>query len=219
MAKKICSISGCEKRIIARGFCTKHYQRFKAHGDPRKIIIRNKSECTIDDCSRPMAAKGLCTMHYQRMRSHGDPLLKSKSTPTFERYVEKFWSKVEKHPDACWSWKAYKNNDGYGLHAGTKAHRFSWKLHFGDIPDGQCVCHRCDNPECTNPDHLFLGTHQENMRDMAMKERGCKLSREDVKTIREIYRPGSGRVLADIFGVSQSMITGVASGKIRSDVT
>ncbi len=211
-----CSVDGCQKAHEARGFCSLHYQRFKVHGDINTLYPNAQQRCSFDGCEIKHTARGYCQKHYQRWKIYGDPSI---SWPDiYANQVARFWEKIEKK-DGCWRWLASTSGDGYGLHANTKAHRFSWRVHFGDIPDGLHVCHRCDNPWCTNPDHLFLGTHRDNMRDMANKERNCKLSREDVRTIREMYRPGQGSVLSSIFGVSQAMITSIASGKFRSDVT
>lgn len=86
----------------------------------------------------------------------------------------RFWAKVRKS-DGCWSWLATTDNDGYGkIKVSSKdglAHRFSWQLHFGPIPKGMRVLHTCDNPPCTNPKHLFLGTNQDNTRDAIAKGR------------------------------------------------
>ncbi len=86
---------------------------------------------------------------------------------------EKFFSRVQKTDD-CWIWLGSKNSEGYGkflFNEGQLAHRYSYLLHYGHLPscdaDGKklVVMHACDNPECTNPDHLVLGTHKENTRD------------------------------------------------------
>jgi hypothetical protein len=92
--------------------------------------------------------------------------------------ADRFWAKVEKMPDGCWVWQAARSVSGYGLLAPSggvrgdrRAHRVSWELHNGPIPAGLWVLHSCDNPPCVNPDHLFLGTRSDNMRDCASKGR------------------------------------------------
>lgn len=87
---------------------------------------------------------------------------------------ERFFINVNK-TDTCWIWMGAKNPQGYGsFYTGSRsvgAHRFSWELEKGEIPDGMFVCHMCDNPACVNPAHLWLGTHQQNMEDMKNKDR------------------------------------------------
>lgn len=87
--------------------------------------------------------------------------------------ADKFWSKVRKS-DACWEWSGSRNGQGYGLFWNGKrnigAHRFAWMLMHGD-PGQMNVCHKCDNPPCVRPDHLFLGTTADNVRDMWVKGR------------------------------------------------
>lgn len=91
--------------------------------------------------------------------------------------IDRFWAKVQVgHADECWPWLAYRNDDGYGMfryegeaHMG-RAHVAAWKITNVDT-GGLCVLHRCDNPPCCNPDHLFLGTQQDNIWDMHRKGR------------------------------------------------
>lgn len=93
---------------------------------------------------------------------------------------ERFWQFVVKVPDGCWQWTGSRLRDsrrvyGYGrIGSGAEilyAHRVSWEIHFGPVPEGSWVLHSCDNPECTRPDHLFLGDSGANVRDMWRKGR------------------------------------------------
>lgn len=100
---------------------------------------------------------------------------------------ERFWRYVQKG-DGCWLWIGAKLTTGYGvLNIGRKegvaaAHRLSWAIHFGVIPPGKFVCHHCDVRACVRPDHLFLGTSQDNVSDMVRKGRlGDTYSRRNAR--------------------------------------
>ena len=112
---------------------------------------------------------------------------------------QRFWQQVDKKQNnLCWNWIGYYNKNGYGkIKINRKmisTHRFCWKIHFGEISKDLCVLHTCDNPRCVNPNHLFLGTQQDNIKDMILKNRqyhpkgenNCKakLTSYQVKQIR-----------------------------------
>lgn len=93
--------------------------------------------------------------------------------------VARFWSKVDRShgPDACWNWTTSTFSSGYGQfkvgERNLRSHRVAWEMSHGSIPDGLSVLHHCDNRRCVNPAHLWLGTHKDNMRDMAQKSRAA----------------------------------------------
>jgi len=120
---------------------------------------------------------------------------------------ERFWNKIEYSAD-CWKWIGCIGTPGYGVlivrapktrkRILLHAHRISWFLHHHRDPKEMYVLHRCDNPSCVNPEHLFLGTHLDNIADMVKKGRAsrgadrptAKLSEQDVLTIRDQYSKG-----------------------------
>ena len=132
--------------------------------------------------------------------------------PAAEQYsdpVKAFNARHIPEPNSgCWLWEGSLSTTGYGrMTIGQKqiqAHRFSYQIHKGKIPHKMEVLHRCDNPPCVNPEHLRVGTHQDNMRDMYFKGRKGLLTPEQAAEIRE-----SGRKIAAIardYGVSVSTI-------------
>lgn len=151
---------------------------------------------------------------------------------------DRFWEKVEKsRPDACWRWTA--NTDGrYGTltvergKSPVKAHRLSWQLVNGPIPKGLAVLHKCDNPSCVNPQHLFLGTQTDNMRDASRKGRirtpglrgaahpNSKLTRDQAREIFLRARAGEvhGRIAAD-YGISRDNVCVIAKRRSWVEAT
>lgn len=131
------------------------------------------------------------------------------------------------HPSECWEWHGQVANTGYGRVSYGKsrrmlAHRASYQIHRGSIPNGMVVCHKCDNPICVNPDHLFLGTQTDNMADKQQKGRQAKgeksgpskLTRSQVKEIRAQYQRGALQEdLAAQFGVVRSHISQIVNRK------
>jgi hypothetical protein len=140
---------------------------------------------------------------------------------------ERFWEKVDKNISnvfyngtRCWEWVASCDREGYGMFwVGGKtvlSHRVSWKLVYGEVPNG-LVLHKCDNPSCVNPEHLFLGTRLDNMIDMVKKGRSssCMLTQEQVLWLKSQPKPEWGQVLstyrkwAKSLGVSYTAVANV----------
>ncbi len=128
----------------------------------------------------------------------------------------------------CWEWTGTKTTGGYGLFRCLRqdmpAHRFSWWMYHGPIPDGIYVLHHCSNPGCVNPEHLFLGTAKDRTRNMGKKGQGkhlkgadhnnAKLSKDDVDEIKKLVEAGyTGASIARQFNISASVISKIKTGK------
>jgi len=178
----ICTIPGCVATVKAKGLCRMHYLRVRRNGDTelRRQTVPAGGKCAVDGCEKPARGRGLCIMHYRREKRHGDPLhTTDRVTPTRERLL----AMVRIHEiTGCWEWAGHRNLKGYGSawdgKTMTRAHRVAYRVFVGAIPEGLFVLHRCDNPPCCNPEHLFLGTHLDNMEDMRNKGRSVKRPRQ-----------------------------------------
>jgi hypothetical protein len=174
------------------------------------------------------------------------PFIRPVRTAVSRRTTEaSFWSHVTKIPEGCWIWTGRsRDNHGYGqfVHQGQhwKAHRLSWTFTNGPIEKGLCVCHRCDTPECVRPDHLFLGTHRENMSDMRDKGRwtnhykgqwgayaprgerhwSTKLTEADIVTIRQRYAAGESlTTLSQAYKMTRTNASHIVRRKTWTHVT
>ncbi len=193
--------------------------------------------CSFGPCDRVVYKKGLCAPHYAQKYTKGKPL-KPLRKPLVGTPKERFWYKVDKNgPFAerlgsrCWVWTGPTTTganscSGYGVlaYGGSPSrqevtHRFSWRLHNGPIPEGLLVLHKCDNPPCCNPDHLYKGTYQDNADDRVRRGRqpqgeahsSSKLTETQVRAIRQDYTQGlhTYPTLALVYGVSASAIRSI----------
>lgn len=150
--------------------------------------------------------------------------------------VTRFWKYTVVAPDGCWQWTGARDSDGYGLlttrRSGSirhmRMHRLSWEIHHGPIPDGLFVLHRCDNPPCARPDHLFLGNNKENATDRHMKGRTigaakgernpmARLSDGAVDELRAAVASGiTYAKVGAMFGVTSGHVSDIINGKKRT---
>jgi hypothetical protein len=213
-AAKYCS-NGCRpQRKIDEDeceICGKRYTSYRSPGRPRSRF-----------CSKECKYKGKAWVDFEWKKLTEDQKL-AKTREIFESHV------IRK--DGCWHWNGDKDRAGYtrmwhGQY--SRGHRVSYLLFKGEIPEGYLVCHDCDNPICTNPKHLFVGTPKDNSADMVRKGRaarnhnpnigssnGCsKLDEKKVMKIKEMLRLGvTGSRLAREYGVNKTAIAKIKSGQ------
>lgn len=151
------------------------------------------------------------------------PLMTSNAIANYNQRVTK--------SSSCWEWSGTKDKWGYGRLSVSKnlkiaAHRFSYALHKGVDPAEFCICHRCDNPECTNPDHLFIATQKENSQDRNWKNRTrglvgesnhkAKLTFDDVEAILSACLLGieTNKQIAERYGIHHSTVSAIKLGKL-----
>jgi len=138
------------------------------------------------------------------------------------KYTLNFWSKVQKHKNCCWIWTGAKDKYGYGRfkfkEKKWRTHRVAYYLTYKD-PGSLCVLHKCDNPSCVRPDHLFLGTNKDNTQDCIKKgrfNRPTKLTPNQVRSIRELSQRGHLQTeIAIKYKISQSTVCDIINRKRR----
>lgn len=145
--------------------------------------------------------------------------------------IQRFNSKVKVMPNGCWEWQGSFSKDyGQMKAAGKmrKAHRIAYELHVGDISDGMCVCHTCDNPHCVNPAHLFVGTNADNLADRDSKGRQIrgesshlsKLEESDVREIRELRKGGLGiKEIAEMYNIKHPNVSAICLRRTWKHIT
>ena len=219
---------GCGQKTKIAPKTSRHHGWIK--GEPKRFINgHNARKYPIDTiklcacgCGATVKTRAgrFVTGHHNRLKN-GRPV------------AERFWENVAKTtPNECWLWMGATNRLGYGsMHVGSKknkamhnepAHRISYELHYHSLPRGMEVCHTCDNPRCVNPNHLFVGTHQDNVDDMVKKKRHtwgernpqAKITEEIVRQIRRLAADGElQKVIAARFGLTRTAVTLIVGRK------
>lgn len=204
--------------------------------------MENTTTCSIEGCEKTnILAKGWCNMHYKRWWRHGDPLAgvgrrcPDGATP-MERLKYVGWTerRVRDYLDTpCWEWRGLLDRAGYGrVYDGDRvqaAHRYSYMTRVGPITPEEFILHKCDNPPCMNPDHLFVGDDISNTADKMSKKRQAngelttlhKLSDRQVAEIRSSFtgRRGEQAALARKFKVSPGYISMLVRNLSRKEPT
>ena len=151
-------------------------------------------------------------------------------------FIERFDARFYKNKSGCWIWTPNPNRR-YGIvrykGKNEQAHRVAWIINYGDIPEGMNVCHKCDVTKCVNPDHLFLGTQKDNVRDMFNKGRdnispaekgekhhNAKLNEAFIINVRSIYKycDITQTDLAKIYKIKRRYLCKILSGKVWSHI-
>lgn len=182
--------------------------------------------CTIGGCTKPIFIKkrGWCNMHYQRWRKGTD--MDGPPKASGGTIKDRFESFVEISTSAeCITWPASRGTRGYGQfvyqNKTRKAHRVSYEIHVGPIPQGMVVRHKCDNPPCVNPAHLEIGTQSDNVSDavergrwrLGESSRQSKVTESQVLEIRELARAIPLTELSSRFGLSESNLSRIVNRK------
>lgn len=190
--------------------------------------------CSIDGCERKHKGRGWCESHFRKFLRYGSPLgvstLRGQPGESLAVRMERIGWTVKQNE--CWEWNGAKGEAGHGQiridKKSRQAHRIMFEIHYGPVPEGDNVLHRCDNPPCVNPGHLFSGTQKQNMDDMWAKGRqqeyvdqplgskhpNAKLLENDVLELRRLRESGSTyKSLAERFGISKSTVADIVSRK------
>ncbi|WP_287868603.1 HNH endonuclease [Aeromonas sp.] len=225
MSDAICSIDGCENKIKCKGLCSKHYQRFIKHGDAEAFKSKRFFGCLVPGCNGKHRSKGYCMKHYHRLRANGDAQRVSIIVGDDKKRIV---DSVVVSEAGCWVWQKRIHDGGYGITSLNgrleMAHRASWMVFVGAIPTGVQVNHTCHNRACVNPEHLYLGSQVDNMRDMTdagrenraigQRNGSALLTPEKVLQIRSLIEAGRKiKDIAVIYGISPTTVSAIKGKK------
>lgn len=195
--------------------------------------MSQRNQCTVINCDSWVVGYGLCSKHYSRMRRYGDVEFTALRRGVGTNPVERFWSRVDKNgtiqshmQTQCWEYQRSPSEKQHGIIMvdGKRwmVHRFSWYLLTGQEPQLN-ILHKCDNPPCVNPDHLYEGTQKDNVRDMMERHRSptgeqradAKLTDAQVREVYELCKTMPPNQIAKEFGVSRQLISNIKFRRAR----
>ena len=232
---RVCQFDGCSSKAELRGYCKKHYHTMRRRGKLPPLPVAKYDKCKADDCENLVGSEGghgYCSKHYQRFVKYGDPNKTLTAPLKGDTLKEKLLNNRIIDENGCWNWTggriSPKNSKfRYGCIAVGNGktqlvHRLAYKFWVGEIPTDYFVCHKCDNPACFNPDHLFVGTNTDNVRDKIQKKRAytgdhkgelnatALLTDSQVIEIKKLLRSGmSQKEIGERFGVSHKYISAI----------
>lgn len=215
-----CKVEDCIRKLKGHGYCEPHLRRVRKYGDPLGgspiRLVGVHAHCTAQDCEAPIKGHGYCAKHWQRWRNTGTVLVEKE-----RRGNGKLLEELRNLPESseCISLNTKRRPTVRLGGVTVNASRAVWILHRGD-PGPSFVLHTCDNEQCVNPEHLYLGDQAQNMRDTVERNRrrgdhpmvgekhyNAKLTREDVLEIRRRHSCGESRLsLSSAFNVSRTHI-------------
>lgn len=174
MSRGVCSIDGCGKPHLARGWCKMHWERWKSNGDPLAVQRRPANQkCSVEGCDVHQQSGGLCAAHRMRWLKKGDVQGDIPVKKLIMDAEARFWSKVDKNGSGgCWLWTGKLASNGYAEFSHDRkrdrAHRYAYELLVGPIPEGLVIDHvwerGCRHRHCVNPAHLEPVPNGENIR-------------------------------------------------------
>ena len=200
-----CSVDHCSEPARSRGYCLPHYNRNYRTGDPLSvpekialgIVAQPDTECSVDGCKRDKRVKGMCNRHYGNLARYGHAVPR-RDWSVNDTLDDTGWDVTD---SGCWEWRGARNELGYGVLTlvrkgleSARVHRLVYERHNGPIPEGLVVRHKCDNPPCSNPDHLELGTKADNTRDMMERGRHWRHGAEECLNGHPITDPSTYRI-------------------------
>lgn len=189
--------------------------------------------CKVEGCTRDVTRKkwGECESHYYRRTTYGnyDEQRRTQSNASWdERLTEDKWTVTPGPLETdCWIWGRTLNSDGYATikyhQKAYKVYRVMWeRLHGRRIPEGKSALHRCDTPSCINPHHIFIGTQEDNIRDMVSKGRQRAprgLTDDQVRQVRAMVRGGMRQSeVMRVMGLDSSTVSRIVNRKIYRNV-